>query len=271
MGIVNLTPDSFSDGGRYADIEHAIAHAHRLLGDGADILDLGAESTRPGAAPVSLEDELGRLMPVLAGLRDFPMPISIDTYKPEVMEEAIRLGAAMINDINALRAPRAIDIVAGSDAGVCLMHMQGTPQTMQQDPRYGDVVAEVKQFLADRVAALEDAGIARERIVVDPGFGFGKTKAHNLALLRGLGELGALGLPVLAGLSRKSVLAKLTQCEDRKSAPQPEYEDRVPASIAAALLAVFKGARIVRVHDVKATCDALAVYSAVMAEPPLAV
>ncbi|MGI9045913.1 MAG: dihydropteroate synthase [Burkholderiales bacterium] len=268
MGIVNLTPDSFSDGGRYADEARAIAHAHSLLGEGADILDLGAESTRPGAAPVRLESELARLMPVLAGLRGFPIPISIDTYKPEVMREAIRLGAAMINDINALRTPGSLDVVAQSDAGVCLMHMQGTPQTMQQDPRYGDVVAEVRQFLADRVAALEDAGIGRERIVLDPGFGFGKTKEHNVALLRGLDELSELGLPVLAGLSRKSVLARLVQGEIRMPSPQPDGDDRVHASIAAALFAVCKGARIVRVHDVKATCDALAIYNAVMAEPP---
>ncbi len=271
MGIVNVTPDSFSDRGRYADAGRALAHAQQLVDDGADILDIGAESTRPGATPVALEDELRRIAPVLEALRDCPIPVSVDTCKPEVMREVIRLGAAMINDINALRAAGALGVVAQSDVGVCLMHMQGTPQTMQQDPRYDDVVAEVKQFLDGRARAAEDAGIARERIVIDPGFGFGKTKSHNLALLRNLDALGASGLPILAGLSRKSVLAKLTQREGGKSASQPGSDDRVPASIAAALLAVSKGARIVRVHDVKATCDAFAVYNAVMAEPASAV
>jgi dihydropteroate synthase len=253
MGVVNVTPDSFSDGGRTLDPTAAIDRAKALIEEGADILDVGAESSRPGARGVSAEEELSRLMPVLQGLRECPVPVSVDTAKPEVMRAAIAAGAAMINDIGALRAAGALQAVAASDAGVCLVHMRGEPRTMQQSPSYDDVVAEVGAFLEERVAAAEGAGIARERIVVDPGFGFGKTVAHNFELLRKLDRIAALGLPVLAGWSRKSTLGAITG---------RGAQDRLAASLAAALLAVERGARIVRVHDVAATRDALAVLAA---------
>lgn len=255
MGVVNITPDSFSDGGRFLDPAAAIAHAHQLIEEGADLIDLGAESSRPGAAAVvSAEEELRRLLPVLRGLRDVPVPLSVDTIKPEVMRVALAEGASMINDINALRAPGAVAAVAASAAAVCLMHMQGTPGTMQQHPSYADVVAEVKAFLLERVGEARDAGIAPERIVIDPGFGFGKTLEHNLELLRHLREFDALGVPLLAGWSRKSSLGKITG--------KPAGE-RLAASIAAALIAAQNGAGILRVHDVAATRDALAVLAAV--------
>ena len=254
MGIVNVTPDSFSDGGQFLDPAQAIEHASRLVEEGADILDIGGESTRPGAQPVPVEEELARVLPVLRSVRDLPVPVSVDTLKPEVMRAALADGASMINDVNALRAPGAIDAVRASNCAVCLMHMQGEPRTMQTAPHYDDVVAEVKTFLAQRIAVCEAAGIARERIVIDPGFGFGKSGQHNLALLRGLGALRELGAAVLAGLSRKSTLGTIT---GRGS------EDRLAASLAAALLAVERGAAIVRVHDVAATRDALLVLRAV--------
>jgi len=254
MGVVNVTPDSFSDGGRYADPATAIAQARRLVAEGADIVDIGGESSRPGAAPVSAREELERVLPVLDALRDVALPVSIDTVKPQVMRVALEHGASMVNDITALRAQGAAEAVAASGAAVCLMHMQGEPRTMQREPRYEDVVEEVKAYLAERAAAAEAAGIDRERIVLDPGFGFGKTVAHNLALLRGLASLAALGYPVMAGLSRKSTLGAITG--------RPAGE-RMPASAAAALLAVQRGARIVRVHDVAATRDALAILAAV--------
>jgi len=250
MGVVNVTPDSFSDGGRFLDADAAVAQARRLIDEGADILDVGGESSRPGAEPVPAARELERIAPVLEALSGGEVPLSVDTVKPEVMREAIRLGAAMVNDINALRSPGALATVAESGAAICLMHMQGEPRTMQQSPRYADVVGEVKRYLAERAAAAVAAGIARERIVVDPGFGFGKTAAHNRALLGDLGELAELGYPVLAGLSRKSTLGWITG--------RPA-DGRMPASIAAALLAAQRGARILRVHDVAATRDALAV------------
>jgi dihydropteroate synthase len=253
MGVVNVTPDSFSDGGRFLEPQAAIAHARGLIEEGADILDIGAESSRPGARGVSAEEELSRLMPVLEGLSGCAVPVSVDTAKPEVMRAAIGAGAAMINDIRALRSPGALEAVADSDAGVCLMHMQGEPRTMQQEPRYRDVVTEVAAFLEERAAAAQGAGIALERIAVDPGFGFGKTVAHNFELLRELGRIAALGLPVVAGWSRKSTLGALTG---------RAAEGRLAASLAAALLAVERGARIVRVHDVAATRDALAVLAA---------
>ena len=252
-GVVNVTPDSFSDGGHYLEPGAAIAHARRLVEEGADLLDIGAESSRPGAESVSAERELSRLMPVLDGLRGCPIPISVDTVKAEVMRAAIGAGAAMINDISALRSPGALETLAASDAGVCLMHMQGEPRTMQREPRYGDVVAEVRSFLEARVAAVEARGIARERIVIDPGFGFGKTVEHNFELLRHLDRFAEMGLPVMAGWSRKSTLGAVT---GRGAA------ERLAASIAAALLAVQHGATIVRVHDVAATRDALAVLAA---------
>ena len=253
MGVVNVTPDSFSDGGRHLDPKAAIDRAKALIEEGADILDVGAESSRPGARGVSADEELSRLLPVLEGLSDCAVPISVDTAKPEVMRAAIAAGASMINDIGALRPSGALETVAPSDVAVCLMHMQGEPRTMQHEPRYGDVVAEVGAFLAERVAAAEAAGIARERIVVDPGFGFGKTVAHNFELLRNLDRIAALGLPVLAGWSRKSTLGAITG---------RGADDRLAASLAAALLAVERGARIVRVHDVAATRDALQVLAA---------
>jgi dihydropteroate synthase len=251
MGVLNVTPDSFSDGGRYAGLEAAIAHARRMIEEGADILDVGGESTRPGAAPVAERDELRRVIPVIERMKD--VPVSVDTRHPRVMREALAAGASMINDIEALQAPEALEAVAESDCAVCLMHMQGDPATMQKQPQYRDVVSEVKEFLSRRIAEAEKAGIGRDRIVVDPGFGFGKTLAHNLELLRRLGEFAALGVPVLAGLSRKSMLGALTG-----RGPQ----DRLAASIAAALLAAERGATILRVHDVKETRDALAVRQA---------
>ena len=254
MGIVNVTPDSFSDGGQFLDPGHAIEHAHRLVEEGADILDIGGESTRPGARPVPADEELARVLPVLRAARELPVPVSIDTLKPEVMRVALTEGASMINDVTALRAPGALDAVRGTGCGLCLMHMQGEPRTMQAAPHYDDVVAEVKAFLAQRIAACEAAGIARARLVIDPGFGFGKSGKHNLALLRDLGVLRELDVPVLAGLSRKSTLGTIT---GRGS------EDRLAASLAAAMLAVERGASIVRVHDVAATRDALLVLRAV--------
>jgi len=254
MGVVNITPDSFSDGGMFADTERAIAHAQRLIGEGVDILDLGGESTRPGAAPVSLEVERRRVLPVLEALASGGVPVAVDTRKPELMREAIAAGAAMINDVTALSGPGALAAVARAPVAVCLMHMQGDPVTMQANPDYRDVVREVRDFLAQRVAVAEAAGIARNRIVVDPGFGFGKTVEHNLALLRSLREFTSLGGALLAGLSRKAMLGRLTGREPL---------ERVHASVAAALLAIQNGAHIVRVHDVAATRDALAVWNAV--------
>ena len=253
MGVVNVTPDSFSDGGRYLDPKAAVLHARTLIDEGADILDIGGESSRPGASGISADEELTRLVPVLEGLRDSPVPVSVDTAKPEVMKAALGAGASMINDITALTAPGALDAVAPSGAAICLMHMQGEPRTMQSEPRYADVVAEVRAFLAGRVAAAEGSGIERERIVVDPGFGFGKTVAHNFELLRKLDRIADLGVPVMAGWSRKSTLGTVTG---------RAADGRLAASLAAALLAVERGARIVRVHDVAATRDALKVLAA---------
>ena len=254
MGVVNVTPDSFSDGGRFLETGPAVVHGSELARQGADILDIGGESTRPGAQPVSVAQELDRILPVLEGLRGLDRPLSVDTRKPAVMRAALVAGASMINDINALQSDGALDAVRASDCAVCLMHMQGDPQTMQQDPHYGDVVGEVREFLARRVAACEAAGVCRSRIVIDPGFGFGKRSAHNLELLRNLRSLASLGVPVLAGLSRKSTLGRITN--------QP-VEQRAIASATAALLAVQRGAAIVRVHDVAQTRDALRILGAV--------
>ena len=253
MGVVNVTPDSFSDGGCYALTGPALAHARSLLAEGADILDIGGESTRPGAAAVSLEAERARVLPVIEALAGCGVPVSIDTRKPELMREAIAAGASLVNDISALEGPHALEIVAETSAGVCLMHKQGEPRTMQQDPRYDDVVGEVRAYLAGRVEAARKAGIEASRIMVDPGFGFGKTQEHNVELLRNLAVLTELGVPVLVGLSRKAMLGRIT-------GRQPQ--DRVHASVAAALFAVERGARVLRVHDVTATRDALAVWSA---------
>ena len=254
MGVVNVTPDSFSDGGLFADTSRAVARARELAEEGADILDIGGESTRPGAAPVSLEEERRRVLPVLEQLAAGNVPVSVDTRKPALMREVIAMGAAMVNDVTALSVPGALEAVAKTPAAVCLMHMQGEPGTMQVNPSYRDVVREVRDYLAARVAAAEAAGIARDRIVVDPGFGFGKTLEHNLMLLRALGEFRSLGGALLAGLSHKAMLGKLTGREPH---------ERVHASVAAALLAVQNGAHIVRVHDIAATRDALAVWNAV--------
>jgi dihydropteroate synthase len=253
MGIVNLTPDSFSGDGLAGDPVRAVAHARAQIAAGADLLDLGAESSRPGAIPATLDEELARLLPVLDALADCGIPLSVDTYKPEVMQAALAHGAAMINDINALRGPGALAAVAASDCALCLMHMQGEPLTMQSNPVYGDVFTEVRDFLAARVAAATEAGIARDRLVIDPGFGFGKTLAHNLELLRRLDELAGGDLPLLAGISRKAMLGAITG--------RP-VEERLGASVAAALLAAQRGARILRVHDVGATRDALAIWQA---------
>lgn len=252
MGILNATPDSFSDAGQYQGLEFAVSRAEQMIADGADLIDIGGESSRPGAPPLPLHDELARVMPVLYALRDCGKPLSVDTYKPEVMREALLAGADMINDINGFRAPGAIDAVRGSDCGLCIMHMQSVPQTMQDSPQYGDVVAEVIAFLQERVATLTAAGIERERLCIDPGFGFGKTVEQNYALLRATRQLrDTLGLPVLAGLSRKSMIGAVTG--------RP-VEQRLAGSVAGALAAVAQGAQIVRVHDVAETADALKVW-----------
>jgi len=254
MGVVNITPDSFSDGGEYLNCVHAIARAKQLVSEGADILDLGGESSRPGAAPVSLEEERRRVMPVLNEIAGLGVPVSIDTSKPELMREALACGASMINDICALRNPGATDAIAATNAGVCLMHMQGRPENMQHTPVYGDVLSEVSDFLRERARCLLDQGVDAARIVLDPGFGFGKTLEHNLELLHQLSGIAALGFPVLAGLSRKSLLGRMTGRTDVKS--------RLGSSVAAALVAVRNGASIVRVHDVAETRDALLVWQA---------
>jgi dihydropteroate synthase len=254
MGVVNVTPDSFSDGGLYSDPARAIAHARALIEEGADILDIGGESTRPGAGPVAADEELARVLPVIDALRDAPVPLSIDTWKPAVMREALARGVAMVNDINALQAPGALEAVRDSACGVCLMHKQGDPQTMQRAPHYEDVVAEIDAFLRGRVRACEQAGVSRDRLLVDPGFGFGKTKQHNLALLRALPALAADQVPVLVGLSRKSLLGGITG---------RAADHRLAGSVVAAVLAAQRGAAVLRVHDVAATRDALLVLRAV--------
>lgn len=253
MGIVNLTPDSFSGDGVVNDPKAAIAHAQAQIAAGADILDIGAESSRPGAIPTSLQEELDRLLPVLEALCDCGVPISVDTYKPEVMRAALACGAAMINDISGFRNPAAIEAIRGSDCGLCVMHMRGEPLTMQAQPEYQDVVAEVDAFLQLQIAQLDAAGIARERLVLDPGFGFGKTLEHNLSLFRAL-PAWCREWPVLVGVSRKTMIGQIT------GQPVPE---RMAGSVAAALLAAQSGAHLLRVHDVAATRDALAVLAAV--------
>ncbi|MDN4039537.1 dihydropteroate synthase [Massilia sp. YIM B02443] len=256
MGILNVTPDSFSDGGRYQGLEFALGHAEDMMRDGATMIDIGGESTRPGAPSVPLDEELRRVMPALYALKTLDVALSVDTCKPQVMREALIAGADMINDINGFRASGALDAVLDSDCGLCVMHMQATPETMQQAPQYADVVGEVIAFLRERVDAMTAAGIERSRICVDPGFGFGKTVEHNYALLNGLGRIrDELDLPVLAGMSRKSMIGAVTG--------RP-LEGRMPGSIGAALAAVAHGARIVRVHDVAETVDALKVWHAAM-------
>ena len=254
MGILNVTPDSFSDGGKFFDREQALDHARRMVADGADIIDIGGESTRPGALPVREDVELERVIPLVEALAREGMRVSVDTVKPAVMRAALTAGADMINDVRALREPGAIDAVAAGQAAVCLMHMQGEPRTMQAEPHYDDVVKDVRDFLVERALACEAAGIARDRIVIDPGFGFGKTVAHNLALLRSLDVFKATGYPVMAGISRKSMLGGIAG---------RDVKERGAASIAAALAAVTRGASIVRVHDVRETVDALKVWQAI--------
>jgi dihydropteroate synthase len=253
MGIVNVTPDSFSDGGRHLSAPAALEHAHRLIDEGADLLDIGGESTRPGAADVSERVEIERVVPLMEALRSTSVPLSVDTSKPGVMRAALAAGAVIVNDVRAFQEAGEPKAVAHSRCGLVLMHMQGTPRTMQREPHYGDVVQEVSAFLRARVAALVQAGVAVERIAVDPGFGFGKSVAHNFRLLRELDALMALGRPVLVGLSRKSMLGAVTG---------RAVGERVAASVAAAVLAAERGARIVRVHDVAATRDALQVWAA---------
>lgn len=255
MGIVNVTPDSFSDGGRHASESGAIAQCERLVEQGADILDLGGESSRPGAASLPLDEERRRVVPVLKAVLRLGVPISVDTYKPELMREVLDLGADIINDIHALGRPGAVEAVAAHpQAGVCLMHMQGAPATMQERPRYDDVVAEVKGFLSRRSALLVRAGIDRQRIAIDPGIGFGKSVDHNLSLLARQRELLDLGQPLLVGWSRKSTLGTVTGRDVGR---------RGPASLAAAVLAAERGADVIRVHDVEATVDALEVWQAI--------
>ena len=260
MGIVNVTPDSFSDGGAHDSVEAAVAHGLRLVEEGADLLDIGGESTRPGAQDVSVEEELRRVIPVIERLaRETSLPISIDTSKPEVMRAAVDAGAGMINDVQGLRRDGALDMAATLGVPVVLMHMQGEPRSMQQAPTYDDVVADVHRFLAERIFAAEMAGIARKNIVVDPGFGFGKDTRHNLQLLAQLQRFTELGVPVLAGLSRKRTIGELTGRDDPR--------ERVSGSVAAHLIAAQRGALLLRVHDVAATVDALKVWNALAAVP----
>jgi len=254
MGILNITPDSFSDGGRFHSLDQALTHAERMIADGVDIIDIGGESSRPGAARLSVQEELDRVMPVLYALRDCGKPLSVDTCKPEVMQEALAAGADMINDINGFRAEGALRAVKDGDCALCIMHMRNDPRTMQDQPEYADVVGEITAFLRQRADEMMAGGVARERICIDPGFGFGKTLDHNIALLRRLGALRqTTGLPVLAGMSRKSMLGGITG--------RP-VDQRLAASIAAALVAAEQGAAIVRVHDVAETVDALKVWHA---------
>lgn len=254
MGILNVTPDSFSDGGRLLDMHMLLQAAEQMAAAGADILDIGGESTRPGAAPVSLQQELDRVLPALEAVKGIGLPVSIDTSKPEVMRFAIAAGAAIINDVMALRMEGALAAVADSQVAICLMHMQGEPRGMQSAPQYHDVVSEVRGFLTERVHACQAAGIAAARLCVDPGFGFGKTLQHNLSLLRHLSVCAPNDLPLLAGLSRKSMIGAITH---------REISDRLTPSVVLALLAVQHGARVVRVHDVRETRDALRLWQAV--------
>jgi dihydropteroate synthase len=253
MGVVNVTPDSFSDGGRFLNPEAAASHARRLVEEGAELIDIGGESTRPGAAPVSEQDELERILPVLEKLSDLGTPVSIDTRRPGVMKAALAAGASMINDVRALAEPYAHEAVATTGCAVCLMHMKGDPRTMQHSPHYDDVAREVKGFLKEAVRKAMFAGIGKDRIIVDPGIGFGKTAAHNVELLRRLPELKELGVPVLVGVSRKSLIGAVTG--------RP-VEERLAGSLAMALLALLGGATILRVHDVKETKDVIAVWEA---------
>ncbi|CAJ0723669.1 dihydropteroate synthase [Ralstonia mannitolilytica] len=264
MGILNVTPDSFSDGGQHATRDAALRHAEQLIAEGVDMIDIGGESSRPGAAPLALQEELDRVMPIVEALHACGKPLSIDTYKPEVMRATLDAGADLINDIWGFRRPGAIEAVAGTNAGLCVMHMQRDPETMQEAPRYTDLMSEVAAFLRVQTEALAAAGVAMERISLDPGFGFGKTPAHNLTMLNRLAEFQQIGLPLLVGLSRKSTLGAVL-------GGKPPAQ-RITASVAAALLAAERGAFIVRVHDVRPTVEALQTWWAMRQErvdPPL--
>jgi dihydropteroate synthase len=255
MGVLNVTPDSFSDGARFSSLDAAITQAELMIESGVDIIDIGGESTRPGSPPLSIEEELRRVMPVLYALRDCGKPISVDTRRPEVMHEAMIAGVDMINDITGFRDEDSLSLLRDSDCALCIMHMQGTPQTMQHDPNYDEVVREVSEFLLQRADAAASEGIDRRRLCIDPGFGFGKKLEHNLELLANVGRIQhQLSLPLLVGLSRKSMIGKLTD---------KPVEQRMAGSIAAALYAISQGARIVRVHDVAETVDAISVWQAV--------
>lgn len=256
MGVVNVTPDSFSDGGKFLSPDAALAHARRLADEGADILDIGGESTRPGAAPVSADEELQRVIPVLEAVtREIDLPVSVDTSKPEVMRAAARAGAAMLNDVMGLRAPESLEAVAESGLPVCIMHMQGEPGTMQKNPDYYDVVNDICNFFSERVEACQTAGIEPSRIILDPGFGFGKMLEHNLELIRRFEDFHKLGFPLLVGVSRKTMLGAITGRE--------RPSERVAASVAAAVVLAQRGARIIRVHDVAETVDAMKVWQSV--------
>lgn len=259
MGILNVTPDSFSDGGKFTHLESALRQVRQMLAEGAAIIDIGGESTRPGAEPVMVAEELDRVIPVIEAIRrESDIPVSIDTSKPELMHEAIGAGADMVNDVYALRAEGAVEAVAELAVPVCLMHMQGEPRTMQSSPHYENLIEDIKRFLAERVEACIKAGIKRERILLDPGFGFGKTVAHNLSLIKHLGEFLTLGLPVLAGVSRKSTLGYILN---------KEVDERLYGSIALATMAILNGSSIIRAHDVAATVDAIKVCQAVNLAP----
>jgi len=249
MGILNITPDSFSDGGKYLTLSEALKRAHQMIEEGLDIIDIGGESTRPGSEPVTIDEELKRVVPIIEALKkESDIAISVDTYKPQVMKEVIDMDVAMINDVYALSQPGAIDTIKHSNVGICLMHMQGTPQTMQVNPHYTNVVSEVKLFLEARVKHLISEGIDKSRMILDPGFGFGKTFEHNIALLQNLESFESLKLPLLVGLSRKSFIRKILNVD---------YDDHLSGSISAAIFSVIKGAKILRVHDVKETKSAL--------------
>lgn len=255
MGILNVTPDSFSDGGKFQSLDHAITHAEQMIEDGVDIIDIGGESSRPGATPLPLDEELKRVIPLIYALRDCGKPISIDTYKPEVMRESIIAGADMINDIRGFDSAEARAVVADSDVGLCVMHMQKSPETMQEQPRYQNVTQEVIAFLRERCDQLMAVGVEKNRLSIDPGFGFGKTLEHNIELLQNIGLIQEeLGLPVLAGISRKTMIGSITG---------KPVERRMAGSLAAALAAMAQGARILRVHDVAETVDAIRVWQAV--------
>jgi len=249
MGILNISPDSFSDGGQYLDFDEALKRAETMIEEGVDIIDIGGESTRPGSDPVSVDEELKRITPIIKALKkNSKIIISVDTYKPRVMEQVIDMGVAMINDVFALQQPGAIDIIKKSNVGICLMHMQGTPKTMQVNPTYKDVVNEVKSFLEERAHSLIAEGVDSERIILDPGFGFGKTFEHNITLLQNLESFQSLEFPLLVGLSRKSFIRKILS---------GDHDDHLSGSISAAILSILKGAKIVRVHDVKETQSAI--------------